>query len=391
MRKVAVALILGCLLLAARSSAGAAPSPSDWPSLNADATHSNFNAAEKTLTAKNFLKLKVKWAAPETNVSYPIVAGGRVYAPYLDKGKVHVHVLDAATGKQLGTYTKDALGGLLMQDANLYLAGHTLQSIDPLTGDSIARVATTPSVKGSVFLNPVTDHKVIVVGYTAPKVPASLYTVDPTADTLGRKMASASALGAISSGRILTETAGGSAFYDERSGKALSSQPFIRSNWFAGTTLAYTVASVKGKNTTLYAYDGSGHSIWHRTVAQPLAVQDWPHAVGPSAVYVEIMKPQPGIQALDPLTGKVIWSRSMPNVQHIVLANGILYALTYGLGESVRLVTLKADTGVPIGSIVLSSGYYAFPAANGLIIADGMVFLRVAAASGAQVLVGLGL
>jgi outer membrane protein assembly factor BamB len=241
-----------------------------------------------------------------------------------------------------------------------------------------------------VFLNPVSDGKVILVGYAAPKAPGILYTVDPASDSLVRKMPSASAIGTITTGRILTQTATGSAFYDERSGKTLSSQPSMRSNWFAGNPLAYTVASVKGKNTTLYAYDGSGHQAWSRVLAGPLAVENWPHAASAAAVYVQTMKPQTGVEALDPLAGSVLWSRAIPDVQQIVVANGVLYVLTYGLGQAVRLVLLRADTGAPIGAIVLSSGYFAFPAANGLIVADGMVFIRAAAASGTQLLVALG-
>ena len=85
MSKPASLLILGILLLAAGSTAGAAPSPSNWPSLDMDAAHSNYNTAETTLTARNVLKLKVKWTAPETNLSYPIVAGGSVYVPVLER------------------------------------------------------------------------------------------------------------------------------------------------------------------------------------------------------------------------------------------------------------------------------------------------------------------
>jgi outer membrane protein assembly factor BamB len=391
MIKLASLLILGILLLAAGSTAGAAPSPSSWPSLDADAAHSNNNTAETALTARNVLKLKVKWTAPETNLSYPIVAGGSVYAPVLEKNKTHVRVLSPSTGKTIGTYTEDALGGILMRSGVLYTAGHTLQAIDPTTGDSIAKIAPNPSTTGSVFLNPVADKKLILVGYALPKGPGSLYTVDPSANQLVHKLPSATGLGALATGRVLTETAAGSAIYDEHSGKTLWSRVSLKSNWFAGDTLAYTVSSVNGKNTTLYAYDGTGQSMWSRTVAQPLAVQDWPHAVSPSAVYVETLRPQVGVEALDPLLGTVLWARAIPDVQHIVLSNGVLYVLTYGLGQQVRVVALHADTGSPIGAIVLSSGFFAFPASNGLIVANGMVFLRAATTSGTQVLVALGL
>jgi outer membrane protein assembly factor BamB len=300
-------------------------------------------------------------------------------------------VLNSSNGKTLGTYTEDALGGLLMRLGILYTAGHALQAIDSATGESIAKITPHPSVKGGIFLNPIADKKVILVGYALPRGPGSLYTVDPNANQLVSKMASATSVGTLGTGRVLTETATGSAFYDERSGKTLWSRTAIKSNWFAGDALDYTVSSVKGKNTTLYAYDGTGHSVWSRSVAPPLAVQDWPHSVSTSAVYVQVLRPQVGVQALDPLSGTVLWTRTIPDVQHIVLANGVLYVLTYGLGQQVRLVALHADTGVPIGAIVLSSGFFAFPASNGLMVANGMVFIRAANTTGTQVLVALGL
>ena len=39
-----------------------------------------------------------------------------------------------------------------------------------------------------------------------------------------------------------------------------------------------------------------------------------------------------------------------------------------------------------IGAVVLSPGYYAFGAVNGLMVANGMVFIRAASASGSQLL-----
>ncbi len=391
MRLLAALIILGTMVFSAVMPAGAAPAGGDWPSLDFDAAHSNFNSSESILNARNVLKLKVRWIAPETNLSYPIVAGGKVYVPVAVGSKIQVDVLNASTGKTLGRFAKDSRGGLLMHGGVLYTAGHTLQAIDPATGTAIAQIRSQPSLTGSTFLNPVADAKWLLVGYTPPQGAGSLYTVDPSADQLVRKLPSATAIGALTLGRILTDTTAGSASYDEGTGKTVWSRAAVKSNWFAGSVLAYTVASVRGKNTTLYAFDGTGRVIWSATVASPLGIQDWSHAVTPQAVYVQILKPAAGIEALDPLTGKVLWSRALADVQHIVVANGVLYALTYGLGEQVRLVAFHADTGVPIGAVVLSNGYFAFPAVNGLIVANGMVFLRAVTGSGTQVLIGMGL
>jgi len=50
----------------------------------------------------------------------------------------------------------------------------------------------------------------------------------------------------------------------------------------------------------------------------------------------------------------------------------------------VRLIALRAATGVPIGAIVLSLGYYAFNAANSLMVANGEVFIRTVGPGGSK-------
>jgi outer membrane protein assembly factor BamB len=109
--------------------------------------------------------------------------------------------------------------------------------------------------------------------------------------------------------------------------------------------------------------------------------------VAPDAVYVQTLKPKGGVAALDPQTGELLWMRSLADVQRLAVANGLLFVLTYGLGQPVRLVVLKADTGAPIGAVVLSAGYYAFPEPNELMIASGLVFIRVVGPRGGQLVV----
>ena len=92
----------------------------------------------------------------------------------------------------------------------------------------------------------------------------------------------------------------------------------------------------------------------------------------------------------DPQTGEVLWKRSQPNVQRVAAANNLLFVLTAGIGQTLKLVVLHADTGKPIGQISLTGGYYAFPTANELMIANGMVFIRAVGPSGATQLVALG-
>jgi hypothetical protein len=49
----------------------------------------------------------------------------------------------------------------------------------------------------------------------------------------------------------------------------------------------------------------------------------------------------------------------------------------------------RADTGKAIGALSLSTGYFAFPTNNELMVADGMVFVRAVGPSGTT-LVALG-
>jgi outer membrane protein assembly factor BamB len=387
-KRVGSLIILGLLLLAGQLSARAAALSSDWPSLNFDAAQSNDNRAENTLTARNVLKLKVRWTSPIADASYPIVTAGRAYLPVVEHGKVHVQALDALTGKQLASYSKDALGGLLVANGNLYLAGSSIQEVDPATGDKLGQIDPSPRLKGGTFLYPAAASKVIVAGYAGTTTSGSgtLYAINPQSNRVLWKKPSASGQGAIGTGRILTRTASGGVFYDQISGRAVAQKQSMHGDWFAGSALAYTVASVKGKNATLYAYDGTGHGLWSHVVGPPIITDGWPHALGNDTLYVQALKPRSEVQALDPDSGHVVWTRPVGNVQRMVLAGDVLYVLTYALGQPVRLLALKPDSGSLIGAIVLSPGYYAFGALNGLMVANGMVFIRAASARGSQLL-----
>jgi outer membrane protein assembly factor BamB len=164
----------------------------------------------------------------------------------------------------------------------------------------------------------------------------------------------------------------------------------VYSDWFAGSKLAYTVASVKRKAATLYAYRSNGTVAWHHSIAPSIVTTGWPHVVDDAGLYVGIMKPWKGIEALDPVTGHLLWRKAIPDVQRLALANGLLFALTFNLGQPVRVVVMRAKDGASVGAIVLPPGYYGFPEPNGLMVADGMVFIRAVGPRGSE-LIALGL
>jgi hypothetical protein len=390
MKRWLLTAILGCLPALTAAHVGAA-STSNWPALDADAAHTNSNPDEKTLTAKNVLKLQVKWAAPVPTLSYPVVMDGRVYVPAAAGKTTHVHVVDVATGKTLATFTKDASGGILATDTGIVLAGHVLQSLDAATGKQQAQIDAPVGLHGGIYLDPVADSTVVVAGYATSSraSTANLYSVDLSSSSIVHTMTSSTALGIVANGRILTDTPTGGAFYDEKSGKSVAKQPAVFGPWFAGTTLSYTVAPVQGKNVSIMAYDGIGRRVWKRVIGPAYSVLDWPHAVTPAAVYVERAKPTIGVEALDPITGAVLWQRTVANVQRLAEANGVLYVLSYNLGVPVRLVMFKAATGAAIGAVTLSTQYYAYPEQNDLMIADGTVFLRVVGPGNVQQLLAL--
>jgi hypothetical protein len=391
MKKLVALIILGCTLLSGHLFAMAAPAGSSWPSLDADAGQSNYNSTEKTMTTKNVLKLKVLWSARISDQSYPVVSDGKVYVPVASNNKVHLRALDATTGKPLALYPKDARGGVLVSGGTIYLAGHVLQAVDVAGGQKIFQINGQPPLRGSTFVDPQGDGKVIYAGFYSG-ANSSIYTVDPTSNKVLIKLPSTSAFGTIASGHILTNSTRGSIFYDESSGRALARPPYLGSYWFAGSNLAYTVASVKGKVAALYAFDGTGRRIWSHVVGPVLTTHgaDWAHAVSPDAVYVQTLRPDQGVQAFDPLSGRVLWTRHIADVQSIALTSKLVFVLTYGLGHPVRVVALKPTTGAVVAGIMLSSGYFAFGEPNGLIVADGMVFIRAVGPSGPQ-LVAMGL
>lgn len=393
MMRRAVFIILGTLLLlAGLTSVHAAEPSADWPSLGADAAQSNYNPGEHTITAQNALKLHIHWSVPTTAASYPIVSGGQVYVPIQAQDKVHVKVYNAATGKFVLGIPKDAAGGMVAVNGDIYLAGHTLQAVDGSTGEKIVQIDARPKTPHGEFINPVADRKVLVTGYatSSKAVPTSLYAIDPEAQRVTWKSPSIDATGAIGSGKIVTSVTRGTAFYDESTGRAVASQKSMYGQWFSGDSLLYTVAGVGRSNVTLYAYTPAGTLAWKRVVGPRMVTSSWPHAVTPDAVYTANLRGRNSVEALDPTTGKALWNRPLANVERMVEANNLLFVLTYGLGQPTRVVVLHADTGKAVGAIVLSSGFVAFNSPNALMVADGMVFLRVQGMRGNE-LVALGL
>jgi hypothetical protein len=391
MRLLFSLVILGVLLAGAFPSASAA-GVSDWSSLGANAAQNNANSSETILTAKNVLKLKVKWTAPVPDVSYPVVADGHVYVPQLKKKAIHVQVLDPATGKPVAAFTKSAVGGILVNGGKLYLAGHTLQVLDLATGEVLNTIKGPSTSSQATFAYPVADSRVILAGYAAGTAgkPNSVYAIDPSTDAVLWHSPSVNAQGAIAAGRVLTLTATGTVSYGELSGKTITTQASLLGDWFGAGNLAFTVASGSKHRTTLFAYDTSGHMTWSRTVGPVLDPRGWAHAATAGAVVVAMLSPSEGLEALNPADGSVLWQAKLKGVQRLALANGVVFALSNELGMPLRLTMYRADTGKAIGSLSLSSGYYAFPTNNELMVANGMVFARVVGPTG-PTLVALGL
>jgi outer membrane protein assembly factor BamB len=383
MRLLPVLAILGFLLWSGMSAAGAA-TPSDWPSLGANAAQSNFNAAETALTTKNVRKLKVKWTAPIPDISYPVVAGGRVYVPQ-QKGKaVHAEALDILTGKPVATFSKGALGGMLVNDGKLYLAGHTLEILDATSGEKDGEVKGPSTSKAATFTYPIADSKVVLAGYASAskKIANRVYAIDPASGTVLWHSPSQNAQGAIAAGRVLTLTSTGTIAYGESSGKAVTSATSLLSDWFGAGDLALTVASASNHNVTLFAYDTSGHSTWSRTVGPRMDPRGWAHAATPEGVYVAMLKPYEGLEALNPSDGSVQWKVRLPGIQRLAAANGMVFALSNEMGMPLRLAVYRADTGKAVATLSLSSGYFAFSTSNELMIAGGMVFIRAVGPGG---------
>lgn len=385
-------LVILLVSLLSGGSSGAASAPSDWPSLNADAAQTNYNANEKGITASNVLKLKVKWTIGLPDLGYPVVAGGRVYVPTLVRSAVHARAIDAATGKQVATFTVGAIGGLLVADGNLYLAGHSLVQVDVATGTRGTSIKGDSTSSQATFTFPLADGKLVASGYASESrtVPNSLYGISPTTGQVVWKIPCINAQGVIAKGRVIAQSTTGTVFYNEVTGQAVASHKSMFSDWFAGDSLIYTVATVGKKKAALYAYGTSGKLAWSRTIGPRINAQGWAHAVDGNAVYVATMLPRGGVEALDSVTGDVLWKRSLPDVQRLAVANNLLYVLTAGIGQPLRLVILHADTGKPVGQLSLTGGYYAFATTNELMIADGMLFIRAVGPTGTTQLVALG-
>lgn len=388
MRRFTLLVILGVAWALCGLTARAAAPSSGWPSLNADGAQSNANLAERSLTARAVRSLHVVWAVPLPWASYPVVAGGVVYVPTPAGTAVHAAALDAATGKVTRRYTVGAAGGLLVAGGKLYLAGRSLEVFDPATGKRLTSVAGSPRGARSTFAYPVADRHVVVAGY-APEshtVPNSLYAVSPDSARLLWHVPSLTAQGAVIRGRVLDLLPSGSEFFDE-SGRPATAEPKLFGDWFGGR-LDYIVSSAPGRDARVYAYDGAGRLRWSRRVGPVMGTQGWAHAVGPAGLYVMTEAPE-GIAALDPISGRLLWHHHLSGIARIAYANGMVFVLTAGVGQPVHLAVFDAAIGKRIGVLALSDGYYAFPALNELMVADGMVFIRAISPANQSELIAL--
>jgi hypothetical protein len=173
------------------------------------------------------------------------------------------------------------------------------------------------------------DRSIILAGYTdlslhAPHMANTLYAFRRTYPN-ACAAPSLRAQGNIVAGHVLTETTSGAAGYDERTGRhvepAASSWGMVR--WWK---LNYAVRTLGASPLTLFAYAGSGRKVWSRVVGPRLNVQDWPHASTGTLIYLQTLLPRAGVEAVDPATGKIVWSEPVPDIQHLAVANNVLYA-----------------------------------------------------------------
>ncbi|HZS93500.1 MAG TPA: PQQ-binding-like beta-propeller repeat protein [Chloroflexota bacterium] len=390
MRTLIFLAILG-LLFPLTAGRAATPPPSDWPALNYDAGQTNDNPNESTLTASNVLKVKVLWSRPIADNSYPIVAGGRVYDPVIAGRHIHIKEYMAQTGSFVRNFSRDALGGMLMDGSTLWAAGSKLQAIDAATGATTGVVVPPSKAPHGTFLDPLIDGKYLLAGYTSTTSGTynALYGIDPSTQEILWRQPSETAQATVVSGRAVTVEPTTSAFYDESSGKQVGKW-WVRSAWFAYGKQAYTVGvAPKTKQTTLYATNPSGHWLWQRSLGPPMAGTTWPEAATSTAIYVGTYIPSEGVTAVNPKNGVTLWHRALPNIVRIVVAGKLLYALTFGPTAPVAITVFDATSGKRLGTVTLSPGYAGFYAPNCLMVANGEIFLRVVASTG-SVLLALG-
>ncbi|HZU11980.1 MAG TPA: PQQ-binding-like beta-propeller repeat protein [Chloroflexota bacterium] len=388
MKRFLPLVILGAASLVYGLSAQAAGPASDWPALNGGGAQTNANLTETSLTPGSIHSLHVIWAVPVPYASYPVVAAGLVYVPVTAGKSTEAAALNASTGKVVARYKAGAAGGILIAGGKLYLAGRSLQVFDPVAGTPLASISASPRVSRSTFAYPLADRHIVIAGY-APEtsgLPNSVYAVDPAADQLLWHIPSLSAQAALVHGRVLDLLSSGSAFFNER-GRQLASQPALFGDWFGGP-LSYIVASVSSRDTRVYAYTAAGSLQWSRRVGPAMSTQGWAHAVSPSGLYVMTEQPE-GVVALSPSTGTVLWHHALPGIERLAYANTMVFALTAGVGQPVKLVVYRAVSGKLIGAVQLSAGYDAFPSLNELMVADGMVFIRANAPTNQSMLVAL--
>lgn len=377
--------VLACVASAHQVSAQPAVPASDWPMLGHDATSSNRNPVDHALTRQTLVHIKVLWTHSLPTISYPIVSGGRVFAPTLTTKGVRVIEWDAATGKQITKIRREAIGGMVATDTDLVTAGSKLVASKLATGQvDFTSSALTGTARGQ-FLNPMLNGTTLLAPYVQFTTTASgrtrvqdrLFAVSALDwRSLWSVNGGSTAAPAASDSTVFTSAAHGSQFVELATGKRTTFKHYFATSWFSVGELAYGVTALPHELTTLYCLHPNGERVWSRVVAPPFATSTWPHAAAPGRVFVQVFEPVNGVQALDADTGKVIWTRVVPCVQHMAMANGLLYVASSCLAAPAVIVVLRATDGKQVARVPLPAGYMIYNADNQLMIAAGMLFVR---------------
>jgi outer membrane protein assembly factor BamB len=347
----------------------ASTSGTRWSQFGFNAAHTGSNPSENILGPGNVAGLRLKWSAQSDGrvdtsaavangvvyfagdshlyavraatgttlwssaldnafFSEPAVAGGIVYTGSVNG---NVYARDAATGKQVWTFTGPA---------------NTSANYPATVANGVVYAASTNGPNGTVYALDAATGKHLWRFATTERHPTGVATAggvvyETTSDDNG-----------FSGGAYALDAATGKVLWHVHSLCTVSNPGCVLTNPVVANGILYVGSAAGTDFARLEALKASTGKLLWRTPALGQDIFDWP-AVANGLVYIGVIGPESGVQAFNATTGKHVWTFPLPATHgpeaQPTVANGVVYIAD---GDQVgTLYALNASTGNKLASI----------------------------------------
>jgi outer membrane protein assembly factor BamB len=262
-----------------------------------------------------------------------------------------VYALDAATGKQVWTFTGPA---------------NTSANYPATVANGVVYAASSNGPNGTVYALNAATGKQLWRFATTERHPTGVASAggvvyETTSDDNG-----------FSGGAYALDAATGTVLWHVRSSCTLSNPGCVLTNPVVANGILYAGSAAGTDFARLEALKASTGKLLWRTPALGQDIFDWP-AVANGLVYIGVIGPESGVQAFNATTGKHVWTFSLPASHgpeaQPTVANGVVYIAD--ADQAGTLYALDASTGHKLASIQVGTPIEA----SNAVVVNGTVYI----------------